>query len=67
MHTIKVPPNPGPAKLSGGSAYAKAGGVYPLAMFVDPPASPPHQSPATLPEFLMSLMTQQSPSALCAP
>lgn len=30
-----VPPNPGPAQLRGSSLYARCGGVYPLALFVD--------------------------------
>jgi hemoglobin len=30
-----VPPNPGPARPSGNSLYARVGGVYPVALFVD--------------------------------
>lgn len=31
----RVPPNPGPRVPSGNSLYAKLGGVYPIALFVD--------------------------------
>jgi hypothetical protein len=31
----RVPRNPGPARPSGGSIYARLGGVYPIALFVD--------------------------------
>jgi len=30
-----APPNPGPARPSGNSLYARVGGVYPIALFVD--------------------------------
>merc|ERR1719456_1076311 len=31
----RVPPNPGPQRPSGNSLYARVGGVYPIALFVD--------------------------------
>merc|ERR1719355_70357 len=31
----RVPANPSPARPRGGSLYARCGGVYPLALFVD--------------------------------
>merc|ERR1719188_469172 len=31
----RVPPNPGPCRPRGSSLYARLGGVYPIALFVD--------------------------------